>query len=161
MLARLACHLARHSGGGSSMGISLRWLLDLHFVLRRWSADIDTARLISLTDTDSGLAVLMRAVGFFRGEMGMSYAGFEKTASLAMQIAPLSFGEILHSRRLGVWNLPSAETGWLRLFAHLLRLRPRPGLTQPLLSDYARIPGDWARERRMARCAAALRKAGV
>lgn len=158
MLAGLACHFARHDCGGSSQGISFRWLLDLHFVLRRWGTEINTNHLFYLTDTNPGLALLLRAVGFFCGEMGMRYEGCEELESLGAQFEPLTFREILRSRRLGVWGLPTAETGWLCLFAHCLRVHTQSGLTVPLLSDFANIIPDIYRKRRMSRRAAALRQ---
>lgn len=157
MLARLACHLARHSDP-EAKGIHLRWMLDLHFILRRWGGVIDATRLAFLTDTDIGLAMLMRTVGFFCGEMGMRYEGCEELESLGAQFEPLTFREILRSRRLGVWGLPTAETGWLCLFAHCLRVHTQSGLTVPLLSDFANIIPDIYRKRRMSRRAAALRQ---
>ncbi|MBW7865797.1 MAG: nucleotidyltransferase family protein [Candidatus Hydrogenedentes bacterium] len=157
IFAGLACHLARHDSDGSSQGIHLRWLMDLHYIMRRWGKAFDTERIVFLVDTNLGLALLMRALGFFCGEMGVRYEGCEPMLNLAEHFKPYSFAEILRSRRLGVWSLPTAEYGWLYFFAHCLGLRRKSGLAVPPLSDFTGILPDQMRKWGMTRRAATLR----
>lgn len=133
MIAHLAAHMHGHA---REIGLVLLWVLDLAFVLRRSSGELDAARIHKLIGDHAAWALLLRLLRL------LALAGQPVPIAFlhaARGLPVLTLASLLRQRRITPWGLP-APLGWARLAAHRLRLhrsdRPEPSLPDLLLWPY-------------------------
>ena len=111
MLVHLIVHLNGHA---PETGITLFWILDILFVLRKWGELIDLERLEKLMPTKKDFVCLFRIIRFLETEFKEEFPTC--LSSAAKHFDPFTLEEILRQRRLALWGLPRLR-GWLRFGA--------------------------------------------
>ncbi len=135
MLAHAVAHMAGHL---SNLGPMLLWIMDLTFIIRRHTHELELARIERLLSDARMRTLLLRVLAL------LSQYGEELPQTLrdaCRRVPALSLAFILRQRRLTPWGLP-APMGWVRLCAHHLALREYERFDVPELQDLMLWPVD-------------------
>ena len=128
MLVHLIVHLDSHR---KEEGLTLFWILDIAFVLRKWGSLLKMERLEQLMPSHEHFISLFRILAFLEQEFGETIpACFTQEVK---SVEPLTLEEILRQRRLASWGLPSPK-GWMRFIASPIWEQIRDGDARPPLS---------------------------
>ena len=142
MFAQLIHHLHGHR---RDVGYLLLWLVDLAFVLREWSDQLNFRRIVQYIPEPQHSLALVRAMNFLATECDLVVP--DSLHRSHVNVVPLKLDEVLRSKRLVEWGLPSLR-GWARLAACRLGVWPGHGRPFPQCRDLLRWPVDMFHERR-------------
>ena len=115
MLVHLVVHLDDHSRNNT--GYYLSWLLDIALFMKHQRKNIDPARLDALLPTRRSKFAMIKILGFLMHELDIELP--DQIEKAVQTIQPVSFEEILRSRRVKMWGLPYFR-GWARIVLNKL-----------------------------------------
>lgn len=149
----IAAHLAYHAQGHrDSRGYVLRWIVDLHFLMQHCAERLSIDQVKRLLPTSSAALLFLRFMRFLDAYMGTPIPSAIRPH--LSTVSPLTLDEVLRSRRLALWGLPSLR-GFGRLALGRNKtpagdLRPFPKPADLLLwpadlfrQRMARLPQAW------------------
>lgn len=130
-LVQLVCHVMGHR---RSTGLVLLWLLDIARTAEQGCAQLAADRLNDLLPDDEARRLFTRILRFVYGEAEREPPPYLEAMGPAY--TPLTWDEVLRTRRLAAWGLPRLK-GWARVGARLLGLRTYPDRPLPEPRDCA------------------------